>query len=295
LQYLAANYKQVLNSEGLTAFANVSYGFGKPGGDLLNALNYKTRSAIAEAGLTYPVIRSRETNLYLTALGYLTNDESFQLGAPFTLDRIRGVRLKGDADWADRFLGINQANLTFSQGLQIMGATANANPSVLLPPLPTASTNAGQTDYTKIEGTYARTQPLFAGFSVFVAAYGQYAFTPLLVSEQCSYGGRFFGRAYDPSQLLGDSCWMALGETRYDIPNTIKELTKAQLYAFADHGETYNIDPALGTPKRQAGSSVGVGARAEWLGSYSVDLSIAKALEGPRDDLRGFIILGAKY
>jgi len=295
LQYLAANYKQVLNSEGLTAFANVSYGFGKPGGDLLNALNYKTRSAIAEAGLTYPVIRSRETNLYLTALGYLTNDESFQLGAPFTLDRIRGVRLKGDADWADRFLGINQANLTFSQGLQIMGATANANPSVLLPPLPTASTNAGQTDYTKIEGTYARTQPLFAGFSVFVAAYGQYAFTPLLVSEQCSYGGRFFGRAYDPSQLLGDSCWMALGETRYDIPNTIKELTKAQLYAFADHGETYNIDPALGTPKRQAGSSVGVGARAEWLGSYSMDLSIAKALEGPRDDLRGFIILGAKY
>jgi hemolysin activation/secretion protein len=295
LQYIAANYKQVLNSEGLTGFVNGSYGFGKPGGDVLNALNYKTRSAIVEAGLTYPVIRSRETNLYLTALGYLTNDESFQLGAPFTLDRIRGIRLKGDADWADRFLGINQVNVTFSQGLPILGATANADPSVPLPPLPIPSTNAGQTDFSKIEGTYARTQPLFAGISAFVAAYGQYAFTPLLVSEQCSYGGRFFGRAYDPSQLLGDSCWMALGEARYDIPNTIKELTKAQLYAYADHGETYNIDPALGTPKHQAGSSVGVGARAEWEGAYSVDLSIAKALQGPRDDLRGFIILGAKY
>ncbi len=296
LQYLAASYRQVLNSEGLTGFINASYGFGRPGGDLLRALEYKTRSAIVEAGLTYPVIRTRETNLYLTALGFVTNDESFQFGDPFTLDRIRGLRLKGDADWADRFLGINQANLTFSQGLPILGATPNADPNVLFPPLPTASTNAGQTDFTKIEGLYSRTQPLFAGISAFFAAYGQYAFTPLLVSEQCSYGGRFFGRAYDPAQFLGDSCWMALGEARYDIPNTIKQLTRAQLYAYADHGETYNIDPALGTPKQQAASSVGVGARAVWEDTYSVDLSIAKPVDGPRrDELRAFVILGAKY
>ena len=49
--------------------------------DLLRALEYKTRSAIVEAGLTYPVIRTRETNLYLTALGFMTNDDSFQVGA----------------------------------------------------------------------------------------------------------------------------------------------------------------------------------------------------------------------
>ena len=53
----------MLNSEGLTGFINASYGFGRPGGDLLRALEYKTRSAIVEAGLTYPVIRTRETNL----------------------------------------------------------------------------------------------------------------------------------------------------------------------------------------------------------------------------------------
>src|ERR1051325_1129762 len=129
LQYVAANYKQVLNSEGLTGFVNGSYGFGKPGGDLLRALDYKTRSTIVEAGLTYPVIRSPQTNLSLTALGYLTNDESFQVGSPFTLDRIRGIRLKGDADWADRWLGVNQVNVTFSQGLQILDATPNANRS----------------------------------------------------------------------------------------------------------------------------------------------------------------------
>src|SRR5437763_3274233 len=295
LQYLAASYRQVLTSEGLTAFINASYGFGRPGGELLRALDYRTRSTIVEAGLSYPVIRSREKNLTLTALGFMTNDDSFETGDPFTRDRLRGFRLKADADWADSFLGINQVNATFSQGIHGLGSTDNPDPSVLLPPLPTSSTKSGRVDFDKIEATFARTQPLFAGISAFVAAYGQYAFTPLLISEQCSYGGRFFGRAFDPSQMLGDHCWMALGEVRYDIPNTIKQLTRAQIYAYADHGETYNIDSAAGTPVHQHGSSVGVGARAEWEGIYSADLSIAKAIEGPRDDLRAFVILGAKY
>jgi hemolysin activation/secretion protein len=295
LQYLAASYRQVLNSEGLTGFINASHGFGRPGTDVLRALDYRTRSTIVEAGLSYPVIRTREKNLTVTALGFMTNDDSNELGAPFTRDRLRGFRVKADADWADSLLGINQVNATFSQGIKGLGSTDNPDPTNPLPPLPTASTKAGRVDFDKFEGTFTRLQPLFAGFSAFVAAYGQYAFTPLLVSEQCSYGGRYFGRAFDPSQLLGDSCWMALGELRFDIPNTVKQVTRAQLYAYADHGEIYNIDPAAGTPKHQQGSSVGVGARGEWEGTFSADLSLAKAVEGPRDDWRVFLIVGAKY
>jgi hemolysin activation/secretion protein len=295
LQYLAASYRQVLNSEGLTGFINASYGFGRPGTDLLRSLDYRTRSTVIEAGLSYPVLRTREKNLTLTALGFMTNDDSFELGAPFTRDRLRGFRVKADADWADSFLGINQVNATFSQGIHGLGSTDNANPNGPLPPLPTPSTNAGRVDFDKIEGTITRTQPLFANFSAFLAAYGQYAFTPLLISEQCSYGGRFFGRAFDPSQLLGDHCWAVLGELRFDIPTGIKQLTRAQLYAYADHGETYNINPAAGTPMHQQGSSVGAGGRVEWEGTYNADLSVAKAVEGPRDDWRVFLILGAKY
>ena len=77
LQFLSANYRQVLTSEGLTAFASASYGVGRPGTALLNLLDYRTRSSAFEAGLSYPVIRSREKNLTLTGLGFLTNDESF--------------------------------------------------------------------------------------------------------------------------------------------------------------------------------------------------------------------------
>ncbi len=215
-------------------------------------------------------------------------------GELLTRDRIRGFRLKADADWADssfgaaaiNLLGINQVNVTFSQGINMLGSTDNGNPI--------ASTNAGRVDFTKIEGMVSRLQPLFWNFSAFVAAYAQYAMTPLLVSEQCGYGGRFFGRAFDPSQMLGDSCWAAIGELRFDVPHTIKRLTRAQLYAYADHGEVYNIDPAVGTPRTQHGTSAGGGVRAEWETIYSADLSLAKAVEGPRHDWRVFLILGAK-
>ena len=295
LQFYAASYRQVLTSEGLTGFINASHGFGRPGTDLLRSLEYRTRSTVVEAGLTYPVIRTRETNLSFTALGFMTDDESFELGAPFTRDRLRGFRLKADADWADSFLGINQVNFTFSQGVKGLGSTDNPNPNAPLPPLPTPSTNAGRVDFNKVEATFSRLQPLFANFSFFAAAYGQYAFTPLLVSEQCGYGGRFFGRAFDPSQMLGDHCWAALGELRYDVPTGIKQLTRAQLYAFADHGQVYNIQPAAGTPLTQDGTSVGAGVRVAWEDTYTADLSVTKAVEGPRDDWRAFIVLGAKY
>ena len=91
----------MLNSEGLTGFVNASYGFGRPGTDLLQSLEYRTRSTVVEAGLAYPVIRSREKNLTLTGLGFMTDDDAFELGTPFTRDRLRGFRLKADADWAD--------------------------------------------------------------------------------------------------------------------------------------------------------------------------------------------------
>jgi hemolysin activation/secretion protein len=293
LQFFAGSYRQVLTSEGLIGFVNASHGFGRPGTDLLRSLEYRTRSTVVEAGLSYPVIRTRETNLTLTALGFLTDDESFASGAPFTRDRLRGFRLKADADWADSFLGINQVNVTFSQGIHGLGSTENGIPND--PNLPTASTNAGHVDFNKIETTLSRLQPLFWNFSFFAAGYAQYAFTPLLVSEQCGYGGRFFGRAFDPSQMLGDHCWAVLGELRYDIPTGIKQLTRAQLYAFADHGQVYNIQPAAGTPTTQDGTSVGGGVRVAWEDTYSADVSVTKAIEGPRNDWRAFIVLGLKY
>ena len=126
---------------------------------------------------------------------------------------MRGLRAKIDSDWADSLKGINQVNLVFSQGINGLGSSKNGN-ELLIPA-------NGRVDFTKVEATVSRVQPLFDRLSLLVAAYGQYAFTPLLSPELCGYGGRVFGRAFDPSAMVADRCLQLLGELRLDLPSRI--------------------------------------------------------------------------
>lgn len=286
LNYAALNYKQVLNSEGLSFFADASDAWGTPGTVQLEELQYRTLGPYGDLGLAYPLIRQREENLTLSGLFYGSNNESDTLGAPFNNDRLRGVRVKADADLADSWQGINQFNVTISEGIDGLGSTANGNPL--------ASRLVGRVDYDKIETTVSRTQALVPPFSAYVSFYGQYAGTPLLVPEQCGFGGRYYGRAFDPSQLLGDSCIEGVGELRYGVPVQPQQfLQTAQLYGFADFGELYTRDASPGTPAVQPASSAGGGVRLGWLDHLDGDFSVAKAVAGPRDDTRFFFILTA--
>jgi hemolysin activation/secretion protein len=285
LQYIAGTFRQVLNSEGLSWFVDASYTWGEPGTVQLETLDYRTLGPYGDIGLSYPIIRSRERNLTVSGLFFASNNRSDVLGLAFTNDRLRGVRAKVAADYADRLLGINQFIVTVSQGINGLGSTGNSNPL--------ASRTVGRVDFTKVEASVARTQPLFAAFSVYLTAYGQYAATPLLAPEQCGYGGRFFGRAYDPSQLLGDSCFEALGELRYDIRGT--PIPQMQIYGFTDYGKVWTRSPAVGTPASVDGASAGAGLRLGSKEYFSADFQTAKAIAGPRDDWRFFVILAAKY
>lgn len=286
LQYIAANYRQVLNGEGLIAFVNGSYSWGAPGTDALEALKFATRSTVIEAGASYPLVRARERNLTLTGLAFMSDNYSDILGGAYNVDRLRGVRFKADGDLADQSQGVNQFNVIFSQGIHGLGGTDNSNPL--------ASRAAGRVDFTKIESTISRTQPLPANFSAYASLYGQYAFTSLLSSEQCGFGGRYFGRAFDPSELLADRCWEALGEIRYDLP-TITEIKQAQLYGFTDYGKVYTIEPATGTDSSAHGASAGVGLRLSLFGHVRADLQAAKAIAGERNDWRFFFAVTAGY
>src|SRR5262249_3884549 len=182
LQYLAGSYRQVLNSEGLTFFANASNSRGKPGTPDLRLLEYKTRSNVLEGGVSYPFIRLREKNLIVSGMFFATDDRSDILGALNTHDKLRGARFKVDADLAESSGAINQLNVVASQGIKGLGSSENGD--VVL------STANGRVDFTKVEATYSRTQPLFERLSLLVAAHGQYAANPLLSPELCGYGGR---------------------------------------------------------------------------------------------------------
>ena len=276
LQYYAANYRQVLTGEGLTYFATASYGFGRPGTEELELLNYRTKSLYAETGLSYPVIRERERNLNVSGLWFWSNDRGsfFDMPdePPSTHDRMRGIRLRADADSADQTGAINQLYFVFSQGVRGLGATQNGQDL--------ASRINGRVDFSKMELTVSRLQPLpLPAFSALIAAYGQYAMTPLLVSEMCGYGGRLFGRGFDPSQFISDSCFEALFELRYDVSLELKGITQAQLYGFFDHGWLHNLAPVVGTLTNVDAASVGAGLRLGWLNSVTADLSVTRVVK----------------
>ena len=289
LQYAALNYHQVLNSEGLTAFADGSYSWGKPGTAPLIALDFASQSLAVDTGLSFPVIRSREKNLTLSGLVFLSNDEGDILAAPNSDDRLRGVRFKADFDSADSANGTNQGSVIFSQGIDGLGSTENGNPL--------ASRANGRVDFTTIEGTISRVQSLTHGFSVRGALQGQYAFTPLVASEECSYGGKDFGRAFDPSEITGDSCWSASGEFRVDLPVAPNPFfTTGQLFTFIDYGSIHRIAPSAGTPTNQDGSSAGFGLRLARKDNFNADISAAKPLSGRVDDgWRYFLTASAHY
>ncbi len=306
LQYYAANYRQVLTGEGLTYFATASYGFGRPGTEELELLNYRTKSLYAETGLSYPVIRERERNLNVSGLWFWSNDRGsfFDMPdePPSTHDRMRGIRLRADADSADQTGAINQLYFVFSQGFRGLGATQNGQDL--------ASRINGRVDFSKMELTLSRLQPLpLPAFSALIAAYGQYAMTPLLVSEMCGYGGRLFGRGFDPSQFISDSCFEALFELRYDVPLELKGITQAQLYGFFDHGWLHNLAPVPGTFTSVDAASFGAGLRLGWLNAVTADLTVTQIAQGeglvgtsavpgivtgPRKNTRFFFILSSR-
>ena len=221
-------------------------------------------------------MRTRERNVTLTALYFQSDDQSeltFSPTSPLpTFDRIRGFRLRLEADWVDPWSGVNQFYGVFSQGIHGLGSINNNDPF--------SSRFAGRVDFNKVEATYARVQALGAGYSFFVAALGQYAGTPLLFPEVCGYGGRVFGRAYDPSQLIGDHCAEILGELRYDMRPPSPLLSQVQFYLYADQAWLRTMAPFTGgvagrrirgalwdgpDDHRQRQRSVGRGWTSAWL------------------------------
>ena len=138
-------------------------------------------------------------------------------------------------------------------------------------------------------------QPLFERLSLLSPPTANTPPTRLFAPELCGYGGRAFGRAFDPSQFVADQCVEVLAELRFDLPTTSRG-HPAQLYAYTDRGWLHNLAPVVGTPTNLDATSVGGGIRLGWQppGLTVTDLSVAKGVDGPRDDWRFFFIVSGR-
>jgi hemolysin activation/secretion protein len=207
--------------------------------------------------VSYPMIRTRSESFTLrTGFNYLDSTVTTIADAQLYTDHVRSLDLGGTYSFSDRWYGSNVIGADFRQGLPILGYTSNQNPD-------TAQTSrpGGRGDYTKIAMTASRLQVIKGPVSLFGQVQGQWAFNPVLASEQFAFGGPQLGRGYDIAEILGDKGLAGSLELRYDWGIQRFLIQSLQLYTFYDVGSVWDYKFVGGVPRTISATSTGLGVR----------------------------------
>jgi len=241
-------YTRVLNSEGLRLGAGASTTHTRPG-DALEPFEIRGRADTANLSLGYPFLRTRNSSVLGRALFDYRDIDTDILGARVIEDRIRALRLSLVWLQLDRLAGQNTLYLEASKGL---GGTQADDPL--------KSRAGADGGFGKLSFDYERFQPLGANFGVTLGAGGQWTDEPLLSSEQFALGGRRFGRAYEPAEIVGDRALAARIEPAY-FGRSAGVVGNWQLYGFWDGGKVWYDDPPGSQRPPQSLASAGFGTR----------------------------------
>ncbi|EJL90812.1 hemolysin activation/secretion protein [Polaromonas sp. CF318] len=251
MAYTQLSYSQVVGTEGLRLSAAVSRARTQPG-DVLKPFDVHGNADTVSLSAAYPLLRSRNESLTARAAYDHSDVHTEVLGTRVIEDRIRALRLGLSWRVLDRLDGQNSLDVDFSQGL---GGTQESD--VL------KSRVGAKGVFNKLTFDYERSQFVGSNFSFTVGVGGQWANTPLLSSEQYALGGRRFGRAYEPAELVGERALAFRIEPRYaggaaGMPG----LKSWQLFGFYDIGKVWKVGSVTpGTPASQSLASAGLGLR----------------------------------
>lgn len=270
LHFLQLMHTQPLGASGVLWTISGSRTRTNPG-FLLTPLNVHGKDDLYVTDFAFPVIRSRSKSLTLHAAADYENNSSTVLRAPLFNDHTRSLVLGGVFNFSDSWRGINTISLDGEKGFDIFGAHEGG----LL-----RSRLNGRSNFSKLNLNLSRTQSISTRFSAYVAVQSQYAFTPLLSSEEFFFGGPVFGRGYDPAELSGDRGVEGTAELRMDTAPDFRLLKAIQFYAFYDAGALWTI-PVTGPLIKVSGTSTGLGARFYFAKHFSADTYLAKPLTRP--------------
>lgn len=248
LNYLSLAHAYTLAPD-VTVDGSISYTDSEPG-YTLEPLDIKSSTSSVSVGINYQAVRQRDENLLLKLLYDSRHVTSDILNTALTRDDIRAVRASASYDLRDSWGGANIINATVSQGLGIFNASKRGEPN--------PSRSEADNDFTKFELSASRLQALSENWSALLQLNGQYATNPLYASEEFGYGGQNIGRAYDPSEIVGDSGGQAAIEVRYAGFRTGQPIN-IEPFAFYDYGFVTNRDAAQ--PDFDSLSSAGAGVR----------------------------------
>jgi hemolysin activation/secretion protein len=192
-------------------------------------------------------------------------------------------------DWG----GYSTLSGRITQGVGIFGATTKSSPN--------KSRVGASGNFTRANFDVSHEHPLFEDVSVMLGASGQTSFgKALLASEQYSLGGYSFDRAFDPSEITGDSALAGKVELRWNVIDQAGPISGVQLYGFYEGGEVWTSHALPGTPKHESLSSAGAGVRFAVSEHLNADLEWADPLErdvlgSVRHDSRFLFSVGTNF
>lgn len=222
-------YSLPVGSSGLRvsgAFSYLDYQVGKE----LASLDAKGSARTATLNASYPIIRTRDFNLW-GGLAYDHNAlEDETLGVKVHDKRLNSTTASLNASRQDRWGGggITSLAVSLTRGdLDLSGVAVDLAADRL-----TARTDG---NFTKANYSLARLQKLTDRFALFGAVNGQLTSDNLDSSEKFILGGPSGVRAYPVGEASADEGWVLNLELRYDLP-VLSSLGNLQLVGFVDSG-----------------------------------------------------------
>jgi hemolysin activation/secretion protein len=253
LKYARASYElQAGRAQVGVAYSWLDYHLGKE----FESLGAHGTAQIASVYGRYPVVRSRDNNLYVQLAFDAKKFDDLVDSVPSETERNTRVLMTSVfGDHRDNFGGggVNSYFLTWSTGrLEIETPAALAQDAI------TAQSNG---HFDKLSFNVTRLQRAGGPFSVYAGLSGQLASKNLDVSEKMELGGMNGVRAYPEGEAYADEGYLLTVEGRMDLPPLPAPIPgRMQLVAFADTGHvTLNRKPWLAGDNHRTLSGAGVG------------------------------------
>ena len=272
LNYARASYQMQFGkaTAGL-AYSWLGYELGKE----FASLQAKGTAKIASIYGSYPLIRSRDTNLYAgLAFDAKTMQDRLDSTSTVTDKKAQALMASLRGDHRDSLGGGGLTNYAIT-------ATAG-NLDIQTPALKALDAATAQSNgrYTKLGFSAMRLQSVTDTISLYAGINGQVASKNLDVSEKMELGGINGVRAYPEGEAYADQGYLLTLEARMLLPKFSEQIPgQVQLVGFVDTGSvTLNKNPWAPGDNRRTLSGAGIGLNWTAYNNFVVKASYARKL-----------------
>jgi hemolysin activation/secretion protein len=275
LYALSTRYSQAIGKDGAVWSVGLTASQAYPG-LYLAYLNIVSTSTAINPKLHYPLMRTRESSIYIDT-GLSFNRSQTDIKSTLSTSAVRTNVAELTPSWnLDGWMdGTQTLSLSVFKGFQGFGSNLASDALAFSSPF--------NPDFLKFDYSFQRTQQLPKNFSIQLNISGQFTRDKLPSAELASYGGQSSGRGYDSGAISGDRGIGFLFEVRRDTDLAwAPYIGNMQLYASFDASAANSIAYDSNEGSRIYLSSWAVGSRFPFLG-MTADVQVG----GSMIDLHG--------